>query len=154
MKTKEGYEAEEQEDAMLDTKKAKVVIDDIKNIAQRLARLTRRFSNTQQQAEAVASTLRLMAGIKESKIDPDTPVQFSFRATFRLCEHNAIDATIDGLLLPVSTIAEEILAPIAAAGLNGLTVMREELEEVEEVVNDANTTYEAFTCKPNPEDLN
>lgn len=159
MKTKEDYEAEEQEaedeeDLKLNLSKTKEVVEDLNGMVRRLGRLSRRFRNTKQQAEAVASTLKLMAGIEQYGGDPDTPVEFSFRATFRLDDNNMIDATIGGLLLPLDTVARELLAPIANAGLLGLEAMREEVDEVEDVVNDANTTYEAFTRKTNPEDLN
>ena len=145
---------EEDESEELDTERAKAIIEDVTSMAQRFKRLARRFHNTQQQAEAVSNTLQLITAIQETGVDPDTPVEFGFRSMFRLCEHNAIDATIGGLLLPVSTVLDEILVPIATAGLTGLEAMREELAGIEEVVDDANTTYEAHTRKPDPKDLN
>jgi hypothetical protein len=154
MKTKEDYESEEEEQEGPDVDKTKAVLSDLACMIRRLGRLARRFGNTKQQAEAVASTLRLMSGIEQAGADPDTPVEFSFRATFRLDDNNMIDATIGGLLLPLNMISMQILAPIAGTGLAGLEAMREELEEVEEVVAEANTTYEAFTSRLNQEDLN
>lgn len=138
----------------LDIGKAKEVIDDLNSLDDKLGKIVRRFGNTKEQTNAVTSVLKLLAGIKELKADPDLPVQFSFRATFSICEHQALDATIGTLTLPISVLADELLPPIAAAGLRGLEIMREEIDEVTEVMADATIDYEAYARKANDEDVN